>query len=105
MIDKAKFSIGQIVEHKLFNYRGVIFEVDLHFMLGDEWYNEMAKTCPPKDKPWYSVMVHDTFHTTYVAQQNLEAAENTESIDHPFLDYVFESFIGGKYQLLKKRFN
>ncbi len=105
MIDKANFSIGQIVEHKLFGYRGVIFEVDPHFMLSEEWYEEMAKTCPPKDKPWYSVMVHNASHTTYVAQQNLEAAENMEGINHPFLDYVFESFIDGKYQLLKKRFN
>ncbi len=105
MIDKAKFSIGQIVEHKLFGYRGVIFEVDPHFMLSDEWYDEMAKTCPPKDKPWYSVMVHNTSHTTYVAQQNLEASENLESINHPVLDYIFERFIDGKYQLFKKRFN
>jgi heat shock protein HspQ len=103
--DKAKFSIGQIVAHKLFDYRGVVFEVDPQFMLSDEWYDQMAKTKPPKDKPWYSVMVHNASHTTYVAQQNLASTDNLESINHPDLNYIFESFIDGKYQLFKKRFN
>ena len=105
MSDRAKFSIGQIVAHKLFGYRGVIFEVDPQFMLGDEWYDQMAKTKPPKDKPWYHVMVHDTSQTTYVAQQNLESTENLERISHPHVNYIFESFIKGKYQLFKKRYN
>ncbi len=74
-------------------------------MLSDEWYDQMAKTKPPKDKPWYRVMVHNASHTTYVAQQNLESTENLESINHPHLNYIFESFIDGKYQLLKKRYN
>ena len=49
---KAKFCIGQLIYHKLFDYRGIILGVDLEFKQTDEWYNEMARSNPPKDKPW-----------------------------------------------------
>ena len=48
---KAEFKSGQIINHKLFNYRGVILKVDQTFKLTDEWYEIMAKSKPPKDKP------------------------------------------------------
>ena len=69
---KAKFCIGQLIHHKLFGYRGVIVEVDLHFKNSDEWYESMAKSRPPKDLPWYHVRVINAQHMTYVAEQNLE---------------------------------
>ena len=58
---KAEFKSGQIINHKLFNYRGVILKVDQTFKLTDEWYEIMAKSKPPKDKPWYQVLVHEKF--------------------------------------------
>ncbi|MGI9303895.1 MAG: heat shock protein HspQ, partial [Gammaproteobacteria bacterium] len=51
----AAFSVGQIVHHKLFDYRGVIYDVDPHFQGTDEWYEEVAKSRPPRNKPWYHV--------------------------------------------------
>ena len=46
------FKIGQVINHKLFNYRGVIYGADSVFKESDEWYEEVAKSRPPKDKPW-----------------------------------------------------
>ena len=70
---KAKFCIGQLIHHKLFDYRGIILGVDLEFKQTDEWYDEMARSRPPKDKPWYHVLVHQQGSQTYVAEQNLES--------------------------------
>ena len=52
---KAKFRIGQIVHHKLFDYTGVIFDIDPIFQSSDEWYEQVAQSRPPKSKPWYHV--------------------------------------------------
>ena len=68
---KAKYCIGQLIYHKLFDYRGIILDVDLEFKQTDEWYDEMARSKPPKDKPWYHVLVHQRGSQTYVAEQNL----------------------------------
>ena len=69
---KAKFKIGQIVHHKLFDYSGVVFDIDPFFQSSDEWYEQVAQSRPPKNKPWYHVLVHTAEHTTYVAEQNLD---------------------------------
>jgi heat shock protein HspQ len=70
---KAKFCIGQLICHKLFDYRGIILGVDLEFKQTDEWYEEVARSRPPKDKPWYHVLVYQKGNQTYVAEQNLES--------------------------------
>jgi heat shock protein HspQ len=58
MAAQAKFSIGQLVHHRLFDYRGVIVDVDAVFLGSEEWYEQVAKSKPPKDQPWYHVLVH-----------------------------------------------
>lgn len=68
---KAKFSVGELVYHRLFDYRGVIVDMDAKFMLSDEWYDQVARTRPPKDQPWYRVLVHSAHNETYVAERNL----------------------------------
>jgi len=100
---EAKFSIGQLIRHRLFGYRGVIFEVDPCFMLTDEWYEEVAKSRPPKDAPWYHVLVDQSEKTTYVAQRNLMADDSLKQITHPDIDYIFSGFSDGSYHLEKKR--
>ncbi len=77
-ISKAKFLIGQSIHHKLFNYRGIVVGVDLEFKNDDQWYEMMAKSRPPKDKPWYHVRVHDG-RRTYVAEQNLDMDPNANN--------------------------
>ena len=82
----AQFSIGELIHHKLFDYRGVIFDVDPTFSGSEEWYEQVAGSRPPKDKPWYHVLVHGQQHTTYVAEKNLESDPCGDEIVHPLLE-------------------
>ncbi len=93
----CKFSIGQLVHHQRFDYRGVIVDVDATFQGTDSWYRQMATSCPPKDAPWYHVLVHDAQHATYVAERNLEPDELQKPIKHPLLDSFFTDFESGRY--------
>ena len=101
---KAKFKIGQIVHHKLFGYIGVVFDIDPFFQSSDEWYEQVARSRPPKNKPWYHVLVHAAEHTTYVAEQNLDFEENPKAIQHPLASSLFSKFDGVQYYL-KSRTN
>lgn len=92
-----KFRIGQLVHHKLFHYRGVIYDADPTFAHTEEWYRTVAKSGPPKEEPWYRVLVHGARHETYVAEQNLEPDAAHEPIQHPRLDALFDSFEGDHY--------
>ena len=71
-VSAAKFEVGQVVHHLKFGYRGVVFDVDPCFQGTEEWYEQVARSRPPKDRPWYHVLVHDAAHTTYVAERNLQ---------------------------------
>jgi heat shock protein HspQ len=97
----VRFSPGQLVRHRLFGYRGVVFDVDATFQLSDEWYEQVARSRPPRDRPWYHVLVHDADHTTYVAERNLDPDESTQPIRHPMLDELFDQFSTGRYQSRK----
>ncbi len=68
----ARFSTGDVVQHKLFNYRGVIVGVDTHFRGTEAWYEAVARSRPPRHRPWYHVLPHGAQHQTYVAERNLE---------------------------------
>jgi len=94
----AKFNVGQIIVHKLFNYRGVIIDVDPYFQATDEWYEKMTSTNPPKDKPWYHVLVDNSDHQTYVSERNLESGDTSLPINHPLVDKVFSQFQNGTYR-------
>jgi len=95
--DEAKFQVGQIIHHRMFGYIGVVFDVDPTCQATDEWYQQVARSCPPKDKPWYHVLVHDATHTTYVAEQNLDADAAGTPIRHPLLEEFFDGFEDGRY--------
>jgi len=101
MSEEAKFSIGQLVQHRMFGYRGVIFELDPYFMLSEEWYLQVALSRPPKNEPWYNVLVDNAMHTTYVAQQNLIASSDLTEINHPDTQLYFEGFEKDHYLLNK----
>lgn len=93
----VKFRIGQIVNHKLFDYRGVIIDVDPVFSGSDEWYDVVALSKPPKDKPWYQVLPDGADHQTYVAERNLEKDDTGNPINHPALNLFFSEFKDGSY--------
>lgn len=102
MTVNARFSIGDLVHHRLFDYRGVIVDVDPQFMLSDEWYDAVARSRPPKDYPWYRVLVHDATHETYVAERNLEPDASRAPIRHPMIEICFESFSDGQYSTAER---
>ncbi len=85
------------MHHRLFGYRGVVFDVDPVFSGSDEWYEQVARSQPPRDAPWYHVLPHDSSHTTYVAERNLEADESIAPVAHPLLDQLFDAFEEGRY--------
>jgi heat shock protein HspQ len=93
------FFIGQCIHHNKFDYRGVIFDVDAEFEGTDEWYEQVAKSHPPKDKPWYYVLVDGGPHTTYVAERNLEPDATGLPIQHQGVNQFFESFKDGIYKI------
>lgn len=96
-VTSAAFSVGEIVHHRLFDYRGVVVDVDAEFSLSDEWYEQVAKSRPPKDEPWYHVLVHGATHATYVAERNLQTDESGAPILHPLLNDYFTGLEDGRY--------
>ena len=99
----AMFSIGELVHHRLFDYRGVVIDVDPRMMLSDEWYESVARSRPPRDQPWYRVLVHNATHETYVAERNLEPDTSGEPIHHPLVPACFADFRDGHYVTAMRR--
>ncbi len=97
-ISSSRFALGQKVKHQLFDYRGVVLDVDSKFGLSEDWYEEMAKSQPAKDEPWYHVLVHETAQMTYVAEANLTQDYSQDEIEHPIIDLCFDIDAQGKYQ-------
>ena len=97
MATNARFAIGNLVHHKLFDYRGVVYDVDPQFLLSEEWYKTVAQSRSPKNEPWYRLLVHNGIHETYVAERNLEPDAGGEPISHPLVEALFKGFIDGRY--------
>lgn len=97
MEEEAKFFVGQIVHHRLFDYRGVIFDVDPRFLGSEEWYERVARTRPPKDRPWYRILVDGPEIETYVAERNLEPDREGGPVDHALVEQFFSRFENGVY--------
>ena len=100
---RARFRVGQPIHHRRFDYRGVIVDVDPTFQGTDAWYEQMARSRPPKDQPWYHVLVHDATHRTYVAERNLEPDLSGQEISHPELALFFDAFEDGLYRATGRR--
>jgi heat shock protein HspQ len=92
MIRHAKFNIGQIVKHRIYPFRGVIFDVDPEFANTDEWYESIpAESRPRKDQPFYHLYAEneDTEYVAYVSEQNLLPDDSEEPLRHPLIDEMF----------------
>jgi len=101
-MSQAAFFIGQRVRHALFEYRGVIVDVDPCFSLSAQWYEHEALSRPPKDRPWYRVLVHNAIHESYVAERNLEPDLSDEPVAHPDIDQYFSALVDGVYRLRRR---
>lgn len=91
----AKFGIGQVVRHRLFPFRGVIFDVDPVFNNTEEWWNAIPEEIRPrKDQPFYHLLAEngETEYVAYVSEQNLLVDESGEPVRHPQLREYFESY-------------
>jgi heat shock protein HspQ len=99
---KVKFSVGELIHHRRFGYRGVVVDVDAEFEGSELWYEQVARSRPPKDRPWYHVLPDGLAHTTYVAERNLEADRRLEPIDHPLLSRFFDDFREGRYVMVQR---
>ena len=95
----CKFTVGQIIHHILFDYRGVIIDIDSNFQGTEIWYREVAKSSPPRNKPWYHVLVDKSYSITYVAERNLEEEISKEPIVHPLIKDFFKEFENGSYKV------
>ena len=101
----AKFEIGQIVRHRFFPFRGVIFDVDPVFANSEEWYDAIPEEIrPSKDQPFYHLLAEnsDSSYVAYVSQQNLLHDDNEDPVDHPAISGIFEGFDEGRYRLRRE---
>jgi heat shock protein HspQ len=97
----AKFGIGQVVRHRLFPFRGVVFDIDAEFANTDEWYEAIpAAMRPRKDQPFYHLFAEnaETEYIAYVSEQNLLEDMTGEPVRHPQLGEMFERTPEGLYR-------
>ena len=98
----ARFALGDVVRHKILDFRGVIFDVDPVFANSEEWYQSIPESLRPrKDQPFYHLLAEnsESAYIAYVSQQNLVRDESDEPVDHPAIADMFEPLEGGRYQL------
>ena len=101
-IPLARFAIGDVVRHRLFDFRGVVFDVDPIFTNSDEWYEAIPEAMrPSKDQPFYHLLAEnaDSTYIAYVSQQNLLPDDTDEPVDHPAIATMFNGLEDGRYQL------
>jgi heat shock protein HspQ len=99
---KARFGIGEVVRHRLLDFRGVIFDVDPEFANSEEWYQAIPEAMrPSKDQPFYHLLAEnaESSYVAYVSQQNLVPDDSDEPVDQPAIGTLFESFDEGRYLL------
>ena len=96
----AKFGIGQVVKHRFYPFRGVIFDVDPIFSNTEEWWRSIpAEVRPAKEQPFYHLYAEnaDSQYVAYVSEQNLMSDESGEPVSHPQVKETFERTEDGRY--------
>lgn len=98
----AKFQIGQMVKHRVYPFRGVIFDVDPEFDNTEEWYQSIPEDVRPhKEQPFYHLFAEneDTDYIAYVSEQNLVPDHSGQPVQHPQIADIFEGPDDGIYKL------
>ncbi|WP_419827724.1 heat shock protein HspQ [Sphingomonas sp.] len=101
----ARFTVGDVVRHRLLDFRGVIFDVDPVFANTEEWYQAIPEGIrPSKEQPFYHLLAEnaEASYVAYVSQQNLESDRSDEPIEHPAIDGLFDGFSDGRYRLRRE---
>mgnify|MGYP005855989417 CR=1 FL=1 len=98
----ARFAIGDVVKHRLFDFRGVVFDIDPVFANSEDWYEAIPKEMRPRrDQPFYHLLAEneDSSYVAYVSQQNLLGDSEGGPVEHPSVHELFEDFADGRYRL------
>jgi heat shock protein HspQ len=106
LLAHARFSIGEVVRHRMFDFRGVVFDIDPVFANSEEWYQAIPEDIRPrKDQPFYHLLAEnaESSYIAYVSQQNLLPDDENEPVDHPAIAGMFEPFAQGRYRLRPER--
>ena len=93
---RPQFAPGQVVRHQRYGYRGVVVALDDRCRADEAWY-QSNQTQPTRRQAWYHLLVHETEHSTYAAEENLAALDPVEEVWHPWLPLFFEGFSKGRY--------
>ena len=96
----AKFSIGEVVKHRHFDFRGVIYDVDFEFNNSEEWYQSIPKDVRPrKNQPFYHLLAesNEVTYEAYVSEQNLLIDNSNEPVKHPLIEEIFVGKKGTSY--------
>ncbi|MFL0415909.1 heat shock protein HspQ [Sphingomonas sp. 179-I 2A4 NHS] len=104
-IAHARFTIGDIVRHRMLDFRGVIFDIDPVFANTEEWYLSIPEGLRPrKDQPFYHLLAEnaESTYVAYVSQQNLVHDESDEPVDHPAIAGLFTGLTDGRYRLRRE---
>jgi len=98
----ARFGIGDVVRHKHFDFRGVVFDIDPVFANTEEWYEAIPQAVrPARDQPYYHLLAEngENAYVAYVSQQNLMGDADGGPVEHPSVSELFDDFAGGRYRL------
>ena len=98
----ARFGIGDVVRHRMFDFRGVVFDVDPVFSNSEEWYEAIPEDIRPRrDQPFYHLLAEneDSSYVAYVSQQNLLPDADGGPVEHPNVSELFEDFRNGGYKM------
>ena len=99
-ITTTKYTIGELVRHRVYPFRGVIYDVDPVFSNTEEWWQAIPEEVRPrKDQPFYHLLAENdqTTYVAYVSEQNLLPDTSGEPIRHPEIDSLFGDFLGDRY--------
>lgn len=102
LLRDARYQIGQKVHHRLFPFRGVVFDVDAEFANSEEWYASIPeKIRPHREQPYYHVFAENdkTHYTAYVSEQNLVEDKSSRPISNPDIEAMFTLESDGTYRL------
>lgn len=97
----AKFQIGQVVKHRIYPFRGVIFDVDPTFSNTEEWLNAIPEQLRPhRDQPFYHLLAENaqSYYVAYVSEQNLLPDTSGVPVNHPRLEQLFGELKDAHYQ-------
>lgn len=98
----AKFKLGQVVRHRMYPFRGVVFDVDPQFANTEEWWLSIPEDRRPrKDQPFYHLLAEntETTYVAYVSEQNLLVDDSGEPVRHPQVPELFGELRDGSYLL------